>query len=217
MKNVLTFFTLLIFCGVQAQTGRDVSKEDQLNKARSKTFSIINLIPTGFLKPDLSTVMLLKNSGSIVRSSADKIETAGKSLFKYSMIMNVDVESLNNINLYSFIDQWFGTPYRLGGNTKKGIDCSSFTSSLFENIYAFVLPKQAKQQYAATKRISKAELKEGDLVFFDTRGGVSHVGVFLANGNFVHSSSSQGVTISNLSEPYYAKRFIGAGRLISKS
>ena len=217
MKSVLTFFSLIIMCGVEAQTGKDVNKIPSDQKPSSRSFSFSNFIPDGFLKPDLSTSLLLKNSGSIVRSSADKIENAGKSLFKYSMLMNVEVESLNNISLYSFIDQWFGTPYRLGGNSKSGIDCSAFTASLLENIYSFVLPKQAKQQYKLTKRISKKELQEGDLVFFDTRGGVSHVGVFLANGNFVHSSSSQGVTISNLSDPYYAKRYIGAGRVISKS
>ena len=212
MKNVLTFFSLLIFCGVHAQTGKDAIKDDASQKSGLKSFSISDFIPKGLFKPDISTVMLIKNSGSIVRSSANKIESASKSLFKYSMMMNVNVESLNNINLYKFIDQWFGTPYRLGGNSKTGIDCSSFTSSLLQNIYDLVLPKQAKQQFAATHRIKKEDLQEGDLVFFDTRGGVSHVGVFLANGNFVHSSSSQGVTISNLADPYYARRFIGAGR-----
>ena len=133
------------------------------------------------------------------------------------MLMNVEVESLNNHTLYNYIDQWFGTPYRMGGSTKYGIDCSSFTASLFENIYSMIIPRQAKQQFKATVRIKKQDLKEGDLVFFNTRGGISHVGVFLTNGNFVHSSSSKGVTISNLSDPYYSKRFKAAGRLVSKS
>jgi lipoprotein Spr len=71
----------------------------------------------------------------------------------------------------------------------------------------------AKDQYAASKKLERAEMKEGDLVFFNTRGGVSHVGVYLTNGYFVHSSTKYGVIISNLNEGYYKQRFIGAGRV----
>ncbi len=128
------------------------------------------------------------------------------------MMMNVDVESLKNISLLGFIEDWFGTRYRLGGTTKHGIDCSALTGSLLMAVYGFALPRTARQQYKATKHIKKENLKEGDLVFFNTHGGVSHVGLYLENNYFVHASSSQGVTISNLEDDYYAKRFICGGR-----
>ena len=75
------------------------------------------------------------------------------------------------------------------------------------------LPRTAREQYRQCEHISKDDLLEGDLVFFNTHGGVSHVGVYLANGRFVHSSSSQGVMISSLSDHYFSRRFIGAGRV----
>ena len=76
------------------------------------------------------------------------------------------------------------------------------------------MPRTAIEQYKATTHIGKDELKEGDLVFFNTRGGVSHVGVYLCNNYFVQSSSSNGVTVSSLDDSYYSKRFISGGRIV---
>lgn len=136
--------------------------------------------------------------------------------FKYAMMLNVDVESLKNISLLGFIESWFGTRYRLGGTTKKGIDCSALTGGLLLAVYGLALPRTAKEQYDATDHIEKEDLKEGDLVFFNTHGGVSHVGLYLENNYFVHASSSQGVTVSNLNDAYYSKRFICGGRVEDK-
>ena len=93
-----------------------------------------------------------------------------------------------------------------------GVDCSSFTSRLMDAVYGQCLPRTSGEQYHSSDRISRNELKEGDLVFFNTRGRISHVGVYLANGYFIHSSSSNGVSISSMDEPYYAKRYAAAGR-----
>jgi lipoprotein Spr len=82
---------------------------------------------------------------------------------------------------------------------------------LYVTNFGINLPRTAREQYDATKRISRTDLKEGDLVFFNTQGGVSHVGVYLQNNKFVHASSG-GVTISDLFEPYWERRFIGVGR-----
>jgi hypothetical protein len=134
--------------------------------------------------------------------------------FKYSMMLDVEVESLKNLSLFSFIDDWFGTRYRMGGTTKNGIDCSALTSSLLLVVYGFIVPRTARQQYKTTEHVKKDELKEGDLVFFNTHGrGVTHVGLYLDNDYFVHASSSHGVTISSLDESYYSKRFICGGRI----
>lgn len=142
------------------------------------------------------------------------IEKLSNLQFKYAMMINVDVESLKNLTLLGFIEDWFGTRYRYGGETKKGIDCSALTSALLMAVYGFAVPRTAQQQYDASEHITKEELKEGDLVFFNTTGGVSHVGLYLENNYFVHSSSSQGVTISSLDDSYFSKRFIGAGRIL---
>ena len=133
--------------------------------------------------------------------------------FKYAILMDVPVEALNNVKLFSFIDEWYGTPYRFGGSTKEGIDCSAFTSGLMTAVFGVGLPRMAKDQFSVCEHLDKEELEEGDLVFFHTtRKGISHVGIYLGNGKFVHASVNYGVTISDMSEGYYAKAFRGGGR-----
>jgi hypothetical protein len=83
---------------------------------------------------------------------------------------------------------------------------------LFSSVYGVSIPRTAHEQYKATTRVSRTELKEGDMVFFNTRGGVSHVGFYLQNNKFVHASTG-GVTISDLFDPYYLRRFVGVGRV----
>lgn len=133
--------------------------------------------------------------------------------FKYAQLLNRNVELVTNTSLIGFIDEWWGTKYRYGGTTKKGIDCSSFTGLLMGSVFGFTLPRTARQQYAACSKLKKEDMLEGDLVFFNTRGGVSHVGIYLGDGFFVHSSSSAGVTINSLNENYYSRKFIGGGRI----
>lgn len=141
------------------------------------------------------------------------IENASPLQLKYALLLNTDVEQLDNLDLLESVDEWYGTPYRYGGTTKKGVDCSAFVQAVYLATFAVSLPRTARDQYHSSRIISAVELKEGDLLFFNTTGGISHVGIYLRNNKFVHASSSQGVVISDIFDSYYLKRYIGAGRI----
>lgn len=143
---------------------------------------------------------------------ASVIENASGLQLKYALMLDMEVEQVTNLNLFKILDEWMGTRYRLGGSGKDGIDCSALMQILFTSLYGITLPRTAKEQYDFSRKISRTELKEGDLVFFNTIGGVSHVGMYLQNNKFIHASTG-GVTISDLYEEYWMKKFIGVGRV----
>lgn len=142
------------------------------------------------------------------------LELFSTTQFKYAIRLDVSVEQINNKSLYNVIDEWWGTPYRLGGTTHKGIDCSAFVQTLMLGVFSIQLPRTAKEQRGISEWIPVDDLREGDLVFFNTRGSVSHVGIYLHNNKFVHASTSGGVMISDLNETYWSKKLIGAGRVL---
>ena len=146
-------------------------------------------------------------------ASFASIEECSPLQFKYAMIMDREVETISNSELYTLIDDWWATRYKYGGEDKYGIDCSAFTGKVLSSVYGVNLPRTASEQYKLSEKIAKADLVEGDLVFFNTRGGVSHVGVYLGGNYFVHSSVKNGVTINSLTDEYYGRKFIGGGRV----
>ncbi|MBX2933127.1 MAG: C40 family peptidase [Ferruginibacter sp.] len=152
-----------------------------------------------------------------VAALSSVIENCTTLQFKYAQLLNMDVESLTNNLLFEEIEKWWATNYRYGGSTQKGIDCSAYTGVLMSDVYGLTVARTARAQYAESERVDKADLKQGDLVFFHTKRGVSHVGLYLGNGYFTHAGSSTGVTISNLDETYWSKRFISGGRIITET
>lgn len=137
---------------------------------------------------------------------------------KYAVYLNTTPDQITNIKLYQFIDQWLSTPYKWGGVDKRGIDCSSLIQQLLLNVYGISIPRTSVQQFFTDwidKFGSSTYLSEGDLVFFRTLDDkiVSHVGLYLGNRMFVNSSTSKGVSIANLDDSYWKKRYVGAGRI----
>ena len=137
---------------------------------------------------------------------------------KYSIQMDIAVEEINNIPLLQKIDEWWGTPYVLGGSSKRGVDCSYFTLDVMNAIYNTNLKRTAAKQYTQSEKIDWSDLKEGDLIFFktDASRSISHVGIYMTNNKFAHASTSQGVTISDLSESYWQKRLYSLGRVLKQ-
>jgi cell wall-associated NlpC family hydrolase len=156
-----------------------------------------------------------KQINDIIAYRSDESENISALQLKYAGLLNTSPDQLQNKALLEGIDEWYGTRYRMGGTTKKGIDCSAFVCAVYVSVFGIALPRTAKDQYYFARHVSRTELKEGDLVFFNTRGGVSHVGIYLQNNKFVHASTG-GVTVSDMFEPYYLQRFIGAGRVKNK-
>ncbi|HEY1868828.1 MAG TPA: C40 family peptidase [Candidatus Cybelea sp.] len=109
--------------------------------------------------------------------------------------------------------RFLGVPYVFGGTSVSGFDCSGFVQHVFA-MMGIDLPRTADAQYDAGHPAIGGP-RAGDLVFFDTYGGVSHVGIYLGKGRFVHASSSHGVMVSQLSDSYWAARYVGAKRLIA--
>ena len=125
----------------------------------------------------------------------------------------------DNITLYDACSHWLGVRHRDGGNSKKGVDCSGLASIIYQQVFNIKLERSSANILRKNcAPINRNNLREGDLVFFRTLGGgnsktPTHVGIYLKNGKFIHSSTSKGVIISSLSEPYYIRTWITGGRV----
>lgn len=108
-----------------------------------------------------------------------------------------------------------GSPYLFGGTSHDGFDCSGFSQTVYKQT-GLDIPRTAEEQYKLGTAINKEELQKGDLIFFETiRKGPSHLGIYIGDNKFIHSSSSKGVAISNLDDPYYwGPRYLGARRVL---
>ncbi|MBC7587815.1 MAG: C40 family peptidase [Chitinophagaceae bacterium] len=159
----------------------------------------------------------LKTTSNPQLSKAD-IEKADYLQLKYAVKLDATVEKLNNIPLLQTIDHWWGTRYSMGGSTENGIDCSAFTQVLMQTVYNVGVSRTAQDQYNNSEHIDLGDLQEGDLVFFHSGSSrsksVSHVGVYMLNNKFVHASTSNGVTISDLNEAYWKQHYYAVGRVI---
>lgn len=110
---------------------------------------------------------------------------------------------------------WLGTKYKYGGNTRKGVDCSGLVVEVFRSV-GIKLPRTSVELQKYCKSIKKSELHSGDLLFFATgkkKKSVTHVGIYIGDGQMIHASSSRGVIISGINEAYYKRRYLSSGRI----
>ena len=118
--------------------------------------------------------------------------------------------------MVDFAMEYIGVPYLYGGSTPKGFDCSGFTKYVMDH-FGVSLPRSSSGQFEVGVSVSLSELQTGDLVFYTasaTSSRISHVGLYIGNGQFIHSSSGAGcVVISDLSSSYYLKNYVGAKRI----
>ncbi len=209
VKNCCLFLLILIsvaFYSCQKQT-------IAVSSSPVKTTSAKNIRRVAQEKKE-PTTKIIDSPLKVEEKGVDSLAYLRK---KYAPLLSTDQDSIINLLLYKAIDDWMGTPYKYGGTSKKGVDCSGFTAAVYNSTYQILLARRAADMYnMVNEKIQKGDLKEGDLVFFDIgRRELSHVGVYLTNGKFVHASTSKGVVISDLEMDYYKKYFRSGGRIIN--
>lgn len=128
--------------------------------------------------------------------------------------LNLSPDSAATPYLFYQVHDWIGTRYKFAGRTKSGIDCSGFVATMYKNAYCVQLSGGSRDLWPAVQPVEKADLKEGDILFFKIKKGqISHVGVYLGNNKFAHASVHSGVIVSDLNEDYYKKYFFKGGRI----
>ncbi|SEM50350.1 C40 family peptidase [Halomonas caseinilytica] len=104
-------------------------------------------------------------------------------------------------------ERWLGTPYRLGGTSRRGVDCSALVQNIFADTFRLEIPRTTARQIHEGRRVSRDELRPGDLVFFRPPGAYRHVGIYVGDGRFLHASTSRGVKLSSLDNPYWQRYY----------
>lgn len=127
----------------------------------------------------------------------------------------VDLKQSSKVKklLLSQYKLWKGTPYQYGGSTLSGVDCSAFVQNTYRAKLCYKIPRTTRTQIKLGKSVAKSRLQPGDIVFFKTGKNSLHNGIYLGKSQFIHASSSKGVTISNLNNRYWQKTYYTSKRL----
>ena len=134
---------------------------------------------------------------------------------KYEKVMGIELPNSINPEFIKFVSEWIGAPYKYGGNTPSGTDCSGFVNATYQTVFKKSIARSSSQLYLDARRIKENEAQEGDLIFFTIQGEkVSHVGMHITGKYFIHASTKKGVVINSNDELYYKQHFKGYGRIL---
>ncbi len=137
-----------------------------------------------------------------------------------SVSSNSNTGKYNNQNKSEILDNpfiqkaesWIGVPYNYGGDSRNGVDCSAFVQLIYAD-FGIYLPRTSAEQYIYAKKIDFNDKDIGDLIFFQNKGRINHVGIYIGDEKMIHSSSSKGVIKQSISDPYFKNKYAGIGRV----
>jgi len=131
----------------------------------------------------------------------------------YSRSVHVETSSVVSA-LKSQYSQWRGVPYHVGGQSKRGVDCSGFVQLTFRDRFHMTIPRTTRKLSSYGKKVRRSHLQPGDLVFFKTGLRKRHVGIYVEKGTFLHASTSRGVMLSSLNDGYWDDHYWQARRVM---
>lgn len=153
----------------------------------------------------LFTLILLSGCSTRTGKSVHNTTPKSRAPSYSSQDRHINYDDLDK--LYPYHNKWHQTPYKYGGFGSDGIDCSAFVQRAYFDLFHLKIPRTTKEQARAGRKVSRSDISTSDLVFFKTGYNSRHVGIYLQHGDFIHASSSHGVIISNLNDPYWKKRY----------
>jgi len=205
-KYFFILATVLFLSGCQQNKQPDVYVENTLYNSETKKETIKeNTINTKKIISEKE----IEFDPIITPEAYKKMLAQGQELQKKQNSDSVDM----NKALMDFYKEWKNVKYRLGGNSKRGIDCSAFTQRIYKEKFDVKIPRTTRTQVKVGKKINKSQLELGDLIFFKTGKTDRHVGIYMGNGDFMHASI-KGVKFTKLNKPFYVKTYWTSRRII---
>lgn len=243
MKTTIKLLILIMLISLSTSTLTSKSKRSSKSRVETKKAEALKTLQEN--SSELSILAgvdpLSNDSLQIIQTEDESVGDEGEDLEELAVENDVvvDIDKLNMLwiaylsedeeeeysdngikkdEFMEYIVDWLGTPYRFGGTTKRGVDCSAFMRHIYKNSLNIQMPRTANEQYGIGMEIERDNLQFGDLVFFKTRryAPITHVGVYLGDDLFAHASSRNGVTIASLNSSYYARTYKGAKRITTK-
>ena len=191
---------------------KTVSKVKEISKKDAELMAKIQAKKQGNSKAITTTVKQQKKPEA--QSKAPTVQVKHKVTNHTKKPLRTAPVSGNVKEILTYANTFTGVPYKFGGTTPAGFDCSGYIRHVFQKV-GVQLPRQADEQYTVGKKVEKQNLQPGDLVFFETyEPGVSHSGIYIGDGQFISATSSSGVAVADIDDGYWGPRYVGAKRVL---